>query len=40
MSYADGSSLSTISEKINVDPIDLIETVELLKKHKLVSTSY
>ncbi len=40
MSYADGSSLSTISEKIDVDPIDLIETVELLKKHKLVSTSY
>lgn len=40
ISYSDGNRLSTISEKINIDPIDLLETVELLKKHKLLSTSY
>ena len=40
ISYSDGNRLSSISEKINVDPIDLLETIELLKKHKLLSTSY
>ena len=40
ISYSDGDRLSEISEKINVDPIELIETVKLLKKHKLISTHY
>ena len=40
ISYSDGDRLSEISKKINVDPIELIETVKLLKKHKLISTHY
>ena len=40
ISYSDGDRLSEISKKINVDPMELIETVKLLKKHKLIYKNY